>query len=234
MKLGLTENQYKKLLTLLQEQAEPPAAEPEKGTSDKQAGGQGYPDVGKWESGVTRGPGNQIGITKWSDVVGVKLNRGKANQLKETKYTKRNLLRIIKEQSTETTQVNPEHIKMMVGAEQPKPPVPAIQIYDGNCRFYEYGQCPFELKNKEGDIYFWYYHSEAPVSTWLYSDELHGVSIRIGEGKIDYKLGNYQRNDFVGRLGDMTYYYETELDWWLRANMNSTLVNSCVIPAYVT
>lgn len=83
MKLGLTEIQYKNLLTLLQEQAEPPATEPEKGTSDKQAGGQGYPQVGKWESGVTRGPSNQIGITKWSEVVGAKLNRGKANPLKE-------------------------------------------------------------------------------------------------------------------------------------------------------
>jgi hypothetical protein len=83
MKLGLTDKQYNNLLSLLQEQAEPPPAEPEKGTSDKQAGGQGYPQVGKWESGVTRGPGNQIGITKWADVVGAKLNRGKANQLKE-------------------------------------------------------------------------------------------------------------------------------------------------------
>jgi hypothetical protein len=99
MKLGLTENQYKKLLTLLQEQAEPPAAEPEKGTSDKQSGGQGYPQVGKWESGVTRGPGNQVGVTKWADVVGAKLNRGKANQLKETEYTKENLLLSINEQT---------------------------------------------------------------------------------------------------------------------------------------
>ena len=65
------------------EQAEAPASEPEKGTSDKQTGGQGYPDVGKWESGVTRGAGNQIGVTKWADVVGSKLNRGKANPLKE-------------------------------------------------------------------------------------------------------------------------------------------------------
>jgi len=88
MKLGLTEKQYNHLLTLiseteLEEQSEPPAAEPEKGTSDKQAGGQGYPEVGKWESGVTRGPGNQVGITKWADVVGSKLTRGKANPLKE-------------------------------------------------------------------------------------------------------------------------------------------------------
>jgi hypothetical protein len=83
MKLGLSNKQYRNLLNLLQEQAEPPAAEPEKGTSDKQAGGQGYPEVGKWESGVTRGPGNQIGITKWADVVGSKLTRSKGNQLKE-------------------------------------------------------------------------------------------------------------------------------------------------------
>ena len=83
MKLGLTDKQYNNLLSLLQEQSEPPPSEPEKGTSDKQAGGQGYPEVGKWESGVTSGPGNQVGVTKWADVVGAKLTRGKGNQLKE-------------------------------------------------------------------------------------------------------------------------------------------------------
>jgi hypothetical protein len=53
------------------------------GTSSTQSGGQGYPAVGNWESGVTRGPGNQIGITKWSDVVGSTIKRGKGNPLKE-------------------------------------------------------------------------------------------------------------------------------------------------------
>jgi hypothetical protein len=38
-----------------------------------------YPTVTKWETGLTRGPANQIGLTKWSDIV--KLNRGKANTL---------------------------------------------------------------------------------------------------------------------------------------------------------
>jgi len=38
-----------------------------------------YPTVTKWETGLTRGPANQIGNTKWSDIV--KLNRGKANTL---------------------------------------------------------------------------------------------------------------------------------------------------------
>lgn len=42
-----------------------------------------YPDTGKWESGVERGPANQIAMnSKWSDVVGSKLTRGHANQLK--------------------------------------------------------------------------------------------------------------------------------------------------------
>ena len=88
MKLGLTEKQYINLLSLvveteISEQPEPPPSTPETGTSDAQSGGQGYPEVGKWESGATRGPANQIGITKWSDVVGSKLNRGKANPLNE-------------------------------------------------------------------------------------------------------------------------------------------------------
>ena len=85
MKMGLTEKQYKHILSKLSEQseAEPVKAEPEAGTSSTQAGGTGYPEVGKWESGVTRGPANQVGVTKWADVVGSKLTRSKANQLKE-------------------------------------------------------------------------------------------------------------------------------------------------------
>lgn len=42
-------------------------------------GSVGYPTVTKWESGVTRGPANQIGLTKWKDIV--TLTRGKANTL---------------------------------------------------------------------------------------------------------------------------------------------------------
>lgn len=59
-----------------------PSPQPTAGTSSTQSGGQGYPQVGKWESGVTRGPSNQIGTTKWSDIVGSVLKRGKANPLK--------------------------------------------------------------------------------------------------------------------------------------------------------
>lgn len=89
MELRISENQLKSLIrnTLksedLGEQEQPVNPEPEAGTSDTQSGGSGYPSVGKWESGVTRGPANQVGVTKWSDVVGANLKRGKANQLKE-------------------------------------------------------------------------------------------------------------------------------------------------------
>lgn len=42
-----------------------------------------YPEVGHWESGVTRGPANQINTaSRWSDIVGSKIIRGKANPLK--------------------------------------------------------------------------------------------------------------------------------------------------------
>ena len=84
MKLALSEKQFKNLKNMMeQDTASSPAdAQPTAGTSDTQSGGQGYPQVGKWESGVGRGPGNQIGVTKWEDVVGSKLTRGKANPLK--------------------------------------------------------------------------------------------------------------------------------------------------------
>jgi len=153
MKLGLTEKQYNHLLTLiseteLEEQSEPPAAEPEKGTSDKQAGGQGYPEVGKWESGVTRGPGNQVGITKWSDVVGSKLTRSKGNQLKE--------------QSTPNLiPIGDNYNKLFKGKEKPTPPIPAIEKYPNNQQMDKNGNItyPYEKKNMEGNYLYWYYKS---------------------------------------------------------------------------
>ena len=121
MKLGLTDKQYNLLLTVLKEQGETPAAEPEKGTSDKQSGGQGYPSVGKWESGVTRGPGNQVGVTKWADVVGSKLTRGKGNQLKEQEepllFDKGDQLR--KEKDEKTKKEEQEFFKKFVNYPTP-------------------------------------------------------------------------------------------------------------------
>lgn len=58
-----------------EEEAAPAAASGGGGGGGKPA----YPTVTKWESGVTRGPANQIGLTKWADIV--KINRGKANTL---------------------------------------------------------------------------------------------------------------------------------------------------------
>jgi len=88
MKIQVTEEQMKHILSDIeneideQSEGDPVEPEPEAGTSDTQSGAAGYPEVGKWESGVERGPANQIGVTKWSDVVGSTLTRGKANQLK--------------------------------------------------------------------------------------------------------------------------------------------------------
>ncbi len=59
----------------------PPAAPSGDSGGDTGGGGSGYPSVSKWESGVTRGPANQVSVTKWSDVVGNTLNRGKSNPL---------------------------------------------------------------------------------------------------------------------------------------------------------
>ena len=54
-------------------------AAPAGGSSGGGGAKPAYPTVTKWESGVTRGPANQIGVTKWSEIV--KINRGKANTL---------------------------------------------------------------------------------------------------------------------------------------------------------
>lgn len=59
-----------------------PTTSDDAGTSPGSADYPPYPEVGHWESGVTRGPANQIAVTKWSDTVGSSLTRGKANPLK--------------------------------------------------------------------------------------------------------------------------------------------------------
>lgn len=89
MKLQISEIQFKRIVkeiannrSINEQDAAAPSPEPTAGTSTTQSGGEGYPEVGKWESGVTRGPANQIGVTKWADVVGSTIKRGKANQLK--------------------------------------------------------------------------------------------------------------------------------------------------------
>jgi hypothetical protein len=160
MKLGLTDNQYNNLLKLIQEQAEPP----ESGTSSKQAGGQGYPQVGKWESGITRGPANQVGVTKWADVVGSKLTRGKANPLKE--------------QSTSNLIFN--NTKLFKGKEKPIPPIPAIEKYPNYTQMDKNGKTlyPYDKKNKFGDYINWYYKSPINTKSNIGSKEQLNVKYR--------------------------------------------------------
>ena len=89
MDLIINEKQLKHLVSngfdnqeIKEQDVDPTAAQPTAGTSTTQSGGQGYPEVGKWESGVTRGPANQIGTNKYADVVSATLKRSKSNPLK--------------------------------------------------------------------------------------------------------------------------------------------------------
>jgi len=72
MKIKISEKQFKMIQENLNEQE----------TADASTTQQTTTSATKWESGVTRGPANQIGNTKWSDTVGSTLKRGKANPLK--------------------------------------------------------------------------------------------------------------------------------------------------------
>lgn len=87
MKVLINEKQLKLILSKnvkgeeINEEGDTASAAPSAGTSSS-GSGAGQPQVGKWESGVTRGPGNQVGVTKWSDVVGSLLKRSKGNPLK--------------------------------------------------------------------------------------------------------------------------------------------------------
>lgn len=81
MKILINEKQLELLLSkYAKDELDEQDVASESGSTEK-SGGQGYPQVTKWESGVKRGPGNQIGNTKWSDVVGSTLIRGKGNPL---------------------------------------------------------------------------------------------------------------------------------------------------------
>lgn len=91
MRLVITEKQLRGIIksSEVKEQDAPEAAPetsaPVDSTSStpdsSSGGGSGYPSVTKWESGATRGPANQIAVTKWSDIVGNTIKRGKSNPL---------------------------------------------------------------------------------------------------------------------------------------------------------
>jgi hypothetical protein len=78
MKIIVTEKQLNQIISRQTEMGEQ-----EQGTETGTSGQGSSTSAGskKWESGVTRGPDNQIGVTKWSDTVGSKITRGKANPL---------------------------------------------------------------------------------------------------------------------------------------------------------
>lgn len=78
MKILISEKQLKGLIqkTVNQDIEEQAAAA---GTSSSPSGGQGYPEVGVWNTGIVRGPANKIDNSKMEDRI---KERGKANKLK--------------------------------------------------------------------------------------------------------------------------------------------------------
>ena len=95
MKVSITERQLKYIISkkviekgLEEEESSTSSSEgeggkPQAGTSSKQSGGDGYPEVSKWSDTVkiTRGVGNPIDDKlKWGDEI--EITRGPSNQLK--------------------------------------------------------------------------------------------------------------------------------------------------------
>ena len=85
MQLVITEKQLKRLRSqivtdqsVIEQESDPSAAAPDSGVSSD---GEKKTGASKWDSGVTRGPANPIGIGKWADTY--KITRGKANPLSE-------------------------------------------------------------------------------------------------------------------------------------------------------
>ena len=77
-------NDVNYIISILKQYSTNDISTPEELGEDEAAAAGGskpsYPTVTKWESGVARtGPANQIGLTKWRDIV--KITRGKANTL---------------------------------------------------------------------------------------------------------------------------------------------------------
>ena len=71
-RIKITEDQYNRLFNINEEDEE------STDTSSSSSGGGGP----KWETGLTRGPANQIGNTVWSSGASYKnITRGKANPL---------------------------------------------------------------------------------------------------------------------------------------------------------
>ena len=78
MKIIVSEKQLKYVASVSHELDEQDAVDPNAPESTTTAGEH------KWESGVTRGPANQIDDkVKWSEIVGMSVTRGKANPLRE-------------------------------------------------------------------------------------------------------------------------------------------------------
>ena len=78
MRIMVSEKQLQNILSNQREMGEQEDGT-ETGTSDSGAGTTAGSK--KWETGIQRGPANQLAVTKWSDTVGQSTTRGKANPI---------------------------------------------------------------------------------------------------------------------------------------------------------
>lgn len=82
MKITISEKQLKRITELDEQESAPSPSTSSTSTGDGAPPSSTTAGAKKWESGVVRGPANQIDDkTKWSDIVGSKVTRGKANPL---------------------------------------------------------------------------------------------------------------------------------------------------------
>lgn len=81
MKIIITEKQLKKIIKKELSETGDSEAAPTSGTSSD---GEVKTNASKWESGITRGPANQLGNTKWVD--SYTITRGPGNQLGNSKW----------------------------------------------------------------------------------------------------------------------------------------------------
>tara|TARA_B110000971_G_scaffold150944_1_gene154156 strand:- start:2198 stop:2437 length:240 start_codon:yes stop_codon:yes gene_type:complete len=78
MRIMVSEKQLENILSNEREMGEQEDGT-ETGTGDAGAGTTAGSK--KWETGIERGPANQLAVTKWSDIVGQLTTRGKANPI---------------------------------------------------------------------------------------------------------------------------------------------------------
>lgn len=215
--MALSEKQLKLITSMFEADGDTSASSGADSTtssaaSSSQSSKAGYPAVDKWESGITRGPANPIGVAKWSDVVGAKLTRGHANPLKEQggigNYYGNDIDVRAKEKAAEKAKTDNFNQNFFM-VETPKSSV----IKGGT-------DVILPRKNSEGIVtkYSVYQHPINPYSifkSWVgttyenYIPEQSQLESILPEGTLrSFSIGNVQYTAHLKRVSDNPLYYQ--------------------------